>query len=224
MIDLVDNLIRKDIEEGVTNGSGAEVSFDPPSKDWSTRRSVPTVNIYLYDIREETNRRVSGIVEDRNENGVVVRRRMPIRHFRLSYLITAWTNRPEDEHRLLSSILIRLLRREFFTPEEAGGPFAQMHLPIMIQVGKPHSDERQVPEIWNSLGRELKPSLDLRITVPIDPDIDMPFGPPAVGGVAFTIDAPNLGIDDETFSTKKQSQNDSNKDASATDAVDFTKR
>lgn len=206
MIDLVDNLIRRDIEEGVTDGSGAEVSFDPPSKDWSTRRSVPTVNVYLYDIREETNRRVSGIVEDRDQSGVVVRRRMPIRHFRLSYLITAWTNRPEDEHRLLSSILVQLLKREFFSPEEAGGPFAQMHLPIMVQVGKPHSDERQVPEIWSSLGRELKPSLDLRITIPIDPAIDMPFGPPASGGVAFSIDAPNLGIDDESFSTKKVRQ------------------
>ena len=41
MIDLVDSLVRGVIEGGVINGSGAEVSFDPPTKDWSARRSTP---------------------------------------------------------------------------------------------------------------------------------------------------------------------------------------
>ena len=40
----------------------------------------------------------------------VIARHLPPRHFKLSYLVTAWTQRPEDEHRLLSSLLGCFLR------------------------------------------------------------------------------------------------------------------
>ena len=197
MIDLVDSLVRGVIEDGVVNGSGAEVSFDPPTKDWSARRSTPTVNVYLYDIREEQNRRAAGVVESRDDAGQVTRRRVPIRYFRLSYLLTAWTQRPEDEHRLLSALLAQFMRMPYFAPEAAGEPFASTGLPIMVSVGIPPNDERQVPEIWASLGRELKPSIDLRVVMPFDPQIDLPFGPPVTEQPTFAIAAPDIGVEAE---------------------------
>jgi hypothetical protein len=43
-------------------------------------------------------------VSVRDERDVIVRRRQPPRWFRLSYLVTAWTKQPQDEHRLLSAV------------------------------------------------------------------------------------------------------------------------
>ena len=203
MIDLVDTLVRGVIESGVINGSGAEVTFDPPTKEWSARRSTPTVNVYLYDIREESNRRAAGVVESRDDAGLVTKRRVPIRHFRLSYLLTAWTQRPEDEHRLLSALLSQFMRTPFFSPEAAGEPFASSGLPIMVSVGVPPNDERQVPEIWASLGRELKPSIDLRVIMPFDPQIDLPFGPPVTDQPAFSLSAPQIGVEPETVRARE---------------------
>ena len=42
----------------------------------------------------------------------VVARHLPPRYFKLSYLLTAWTQRPEDEHRLLAALLPCFLRNE----------------------------------------------------------------------------------------------------------------
>ncbi|MGW3245197.1 Pvc16 family protein [Streptomyces sp. NPDC001070] len=48
-------------------------------------------------------------------------RRRPPRWFRLPYLITAWTARTEDEHRLLSAVLSGLLPHEALPPEYLEG-------------------------------------------------------------------------------------------------------
>ncbi len=218
MIDVVDSLLRGVIETGVVSASGAEISFDPPTRDWSARRSAPTVNVYLYDIREEGNRRTSGVVENRDEDGKIIRRQVPVRHFRLSYLLTAWTQRPEDEHRLLSGMLAQFLKTGFFTPEQAGEPFASTGLPIMLYAGVPPTDERQVPEIWSSLGRELKPSIDLRVVVPFDPDIALPLGPPVARPPVFSISAPDIGIGREGFTDRESSR-----DGDGSDQADAVK-
>ena len=74
--------------------------FDAPTKDWAARRTTPTIDVYLYDIREDLRRRQLGMTGVRDAEGKVVSHRQPPRFFKLSYLLTAWTQRPEDEHRL----------------------------------------------------------------------------------------------------------------------------
>src|SRR5205823_455041 len=83
--------------------SGVDVSFDAPTKDWSARRNTPTVDLYLYDIREDLVRREVMWEPVRGKDGMVSGRKPPLRRFKFSYLVTAWTQRPEDEHRLFSS-------------------------------------------------------------------------------------------------------------------------
>src|SRR3712207_8546461 len=50
-------------------------------------------------------------------NGMIEARHSPPRYFKFSYLITAWTQRPEDEHRLLSAVLRCFLRYEVIPSE-----------------------------------------------------------------------------------------------------------
>ena len=123
----------------------------------------------------------------RDANGTVTRRHQPPRRFRLAYLVTAWTQRPEDEHRLLSSLLACFLRNPFIKAEDLEAPLNEADLPVYIEVGQPASQERSLADIWSALGGELKPSLDLVVIAPIVVDSSAYIGPPVQEG-------PSIGI------------------------------
>ena len=86
---------------------------------------MPTIDVYLYDIREDLRRRERGLV-NQYENNRVTTRHLPPRHFKLSYLVTAWTQRPEDEHRLLSALLSCFLRHDAIPPDLVTGPVGRV--------------------------------------------------------------------------------------------------
>jgi len=115
----VDSALRALIERdaGIRD---VEVVFDAPTRDWAGRRTGPTIDIYLYDIREDLRRRERGVLNEYNQDQTrIIGRHLPPRHFKLSYLVTAWTQRPEDEHRLLSALLTTFLRFEALPPNSS---------------------------------------------------------------------------------------------------------
>jgi hypothetical protein len=162
----VDETLGEIVKRDVLNGSNVEISFEAPSRDWASRRSSPTLNFYLYDITEDLSRRDLNIQETRNEQGRVVSRRVPDKRFRLAYLVTAWTQRPQDEHRLLSSVLTCFLRFDALPAEDLKGSLAAAGNAIRVTVGQPLPKDRQLSDIWSALGGELKPSLDLVVIAP----------------------------------------------------------
>jgi Pvc16 N-terminal domain len=180
MIELFDETLRDLVAREVTNGGGVEVSFEAPTKDWSTRRSVPTLDLYLYDLREDLTRREIQWAEVRNEAGHVVGRRPPPRRYRLSYLVTAWTQRPEDEHGLLSACLASFLRHETLPPAELAGALAEQPVPVELEVALPPGPDRSLADVWTALGGELKPSLDLVALVPFVVARETKAGPPVL--------------------------------------------
>lgn len=182
MIHDVDEALRALMERDALDGSGVEVSFDAPTKTWAAARTAPVVNVYLFDIREDTDRRGIQYEEVRGEVGgrpTVLERRMPPRMFALSYLVTAWTQRPEDEHRLLSALLGAFLRHPVVPAELTEAVSA----PLRMTVGLSASKERAVSEVWNALGGELKPSLEVVVTTPVDPQRRQEVGPLVTGRV-----------------------------------------
>ncbi|KGN41274.1 DUF4255 domain-containing protein [Knoellia aerolata] len=182
MISAIDEALRGLIRSDVLDGSDVEVVLDAPTKDWAARRNAPTIDVYLYDIREDLRRRERGWVDVRGPDGSVVRRRPAPRHFKMSYLVTAWTQRPEDEHRLLSSLLRCFLKYDALPPELVVGPIAEAGLPVPVSVGLPPPEDRGFADVWSSLGGELKPSLDLVVIAPVEIGIDFPAGPPVQEG------------------------------------------
>ncbi|MEV6540515.1 DUF4255 domain-containing protein [Streptomyces sp. NPDC051665] len=187
MIHEVDEVLGDLIGGGALAGSGIEVSFDAPTRDWAARRNTPTINTYLYDIREDVHRRQRGHVAVRDERDVVVKRRQPPRWFRLSYLVTAWTKRPQDEHRLLSAVLSTLIPRELLAPDELPGSLSQLGLSVPISVAGIQTESRSLAEIWSALGGELKPSLDLVVTAPFPAYPEYDAGPPVTEGAAVRV-------------------------------------
>lgn len=166
MINEVDAGIRALIRRDAVNGGEVEVAFDAPTTEWASKRSAPTVDVYLFDIREDVNRRLVELEPVRDEDGAVIGRRRPPRRYRLSYLITAWTQRPEDEHRLLSSVLHAFLPHEELPKDVLEGALADEPQPIYLTIGHPPPAERSIGEIWSAMGGELKPSLELVLSAP----------------------------------------------------------
>src|SRR5690242_6568989 len=178
MIHEVDEALRRLVREEALDGSDVDVVFDAPTKDWAARRNAPTVNVYLYDIREDLRRRERGWSEQRGPDGVVVARKPSPRYFKLSYLVTAWVQRPEDEHRLLDSLLRAFLRYDAIPQDMVTGPLAEPGLVVPLLVGLPPPEDRAFADVWSALGGELKPSLDIVVVAPIDTGIVFEVGPP----------------------------------------------
>lgn len=188
MIHDVDQLLEKLVKKDALNGSSVELVFEAPTKDWVARRSGPAVDLYLYDIREDLERRVPAWEDVKDAAGQqTTDRRLPPRRYRLAYLVTAWTQRPEDEHRLLSSLLSCFIRNAMLKPEELDGTLAEPNLPVYIDVAQPPSQDRSLADVWSALGGELKPSLDVVVTAPMNVGRTAPYGPPVLIG-------PSIGL------------------------------
>lgn len=184
----VDSALQALVEREAIGTRDVDVVFDAPTKDWAERRNSPTVDIYLYDIREDLRRRVRGLINEYSPEDVVVARHLPARHFKLSYLITAWTQRPEDEHRLLSSLLTCFLRFEAIPTDLLEGSLAELDLPVPMTIGLPPPEDRSFADVWSALGGELKPSLDLVVSAPIDTGQRFTAGPPVLEETKLSIE------------------------------------
>lgn len=197
MIHEIDEALRRLVKEEALPSSAVEVVFDAPTKEWAARRNAPTVNVYLYDIREDLRRRSRGLVNEYDEHGKVLRRVMPPRYIKLSYLVTAWTQRPEDEHRLLSALLLSFIRFDALPASLLTGSVARLGMPVPMTVALPPPEDRAFADVWTALGGELKPSLDVVISTPIDSGRYFPAAPTAEEGLQVDLSDLDSGEADD---------------------------
>jgi hypothetical protein len=200
----VDESLRALAERDIINGAGAEVAFDAPTRDWATRRNTPTLNFYLYEIREDLERRFSQYEERRDDEGLVAERKLPPRRFKLCYLVTAWTQRPEDEHRLLSTVISCFIRFDALPIDVLRGELATQDYPVRVTVGLPLPAERSISDVWSALGGELKPSLDLIVTAPFQSGRERPFGPPVLEEPRLGVSASGVEIAEHVVRRRRQ--------------------
>ncbi len=166
MIQDVDETLRTLIKREALPGSQVEIAFDAPTRDWSSRRNAPTINLFLYDIREDMTRRDAAMAPVFSNEGHVAGHTPIPRRFKLSYLLTAWTQRPEDEHLLLSACLGTLIRFDVLAPADMEGALAEQSIPALVTVALPLGPDRSIADIWSAMGGEMKPSLDVVVTAP----------------------------------------------------------
>ncbi|WP_326671674.1 DUF4255 domain-containing protein [Streptomyces sp. NBC_01257] len=183
MIHEVDEGLRLLLVDAGLQDSGVDLVFDAPTRDWSARRNAPTVSIFLYGIREDATRRRTGTSEEYDEEGVVTGRRTPSRWFELTYLLTAWTNRPQDEHRLLSEVLRCLIHTDVLPSRMLTGSLAELGTTVEMEAASAGSGDRpSTVDVWSALGGELKAAIDLRVWAPLA-GVTEPAGPPVTEGL-----------------------------------------
>ena len=166
-------LLRRELERH--GFDGVEVAFDAPSREWSGQLSSPTVNLFLYDLRESQDARQSEWSTQRG-NGQAREVRPPMM-MECSYAVTAWTQAVEDEHRLLSQVLGVLfafpsLPVDAMTPRMAG---LADRFPVEGRIAQAKADGKA--DFWNAVGGQYKASLDYVITIACESGVAMERGP-----------------------------------------------
>ena len=135
MISDVDAALSALLREEVLRGQSADIAFDAPTTEWAARRNGPVVDVFMYDIREDVERRDAAAQPVRDQRGRITGHRPGPRYFRLSYLLTAWTSRPEDEHHLLGQMLENLVRFDRIPAAHLSGRLADEQ--VVLQVALP---------------------------------------------------------------------------------------
>ena len=104
MIDDLDEALRDLlVRELPIRNNEVDITFDQPKRDWAARLSRPTLNLYLYDLREnlKLRREASQREIERRPSSVISLR--PAIRMDLNYLVTAWATS--------GSLLIMAFRR-----------------------------------------------------------------------------------------------------------------
>ncbi len=161
-----------------------EIAFEAPAKDWSSQLSTPTVNLFLYDLRESRDHRHRAIDERRTNAGAFERR--PPLILECSYALTAWTQAVEDEHRLLSQLLTILYSYQRLPAEALSGRLSNgaQRYPILGRVGQAKAEGKA--DFWNAVGGQYKASLDYIVTLSCEAGTAYERGP-EVGGLTVNV-------------------------------------
>jgi hypothetical protein len=154
-------LLKRELERH--GFDGVEIAFDAPAREWSSQLSSPTVNLFLYDLRESQENRPVEWRQDRGNGGA--REVRPPMIMECSYAVTAWTQAVEDEHRLLSQVLAVMFAFPTLPDDVLHGRLAdgaQLH-PIAGKIAQPKADGKA--DFWNAVGGQYKASLDYVVSL-----------------------------------------------------------
>ena len=146
-----------------------DISFDAPRRDWSARLNRPTLNLFLYDLRENKQMRQLGNPWEvtRNDDGSITERRRA-RHVDMFYIISAWAMHSEDEHRLLGRTLMALFRNPILPDDLLPQIFQDESMRANIEVAQSNSLERPT-ELWGVMGNELRPVIVCQVGIAMNP-------------------------------------------------------
>jgi hypothetical protein len=153
---------------------GVDIAFDAPSKEWSSKLTNPTVDMFLYDLRE-AGERADLTPTERRANGQATITAPPLR-LELSYAVTAWTKAVEDEHRLLSQVLAILFSHRQLPPDVLEGLLdgGTSLRSAETSVGRPREEKS---DFWTSVGGQYKASIDFVVHTTMQSGVSTTRGP-----------------------------------------------
>jgi hypothetical protein len=165
-------LLRAELE--VHGFEGVDVAFDAPAREWSGQLSKPTVNVFLYDLRETEALRTSEWSRTQRDGRTFEGR--PPMVMEASYAVTAWTQAVEDEHRLLSQVLAVLFAYPEIPHEKLNGRLANgsQTWPIKARIGQGKGEKS---DFWTAVGGQYKVSLDYVVRLSVESGARLERGP-----------------------------------------------
>lgn len=168
MIADLDETIRQLLisEIPIKNGE-IDIAFEQPKREWSARLNRPTINLFLYDLRENINLRQHQW-ETAATNGVTVNRKRAPYRLDCFYMMTCWASEPEDEHRLMSRSVLAMLRHPVLPRDYLTGYLVDQPFEIAPQMVR-HDRLTNPAELWGALDNEIRPGVSYIITLAFDP-------------------------------------------------------
>lgn len=158
-------------EEGKIPRNDIDIAFDTPTGEWSASLNRPTLSVWCFDMRENVHRRVAGLDTRADRGANHGRHQMPARRIDLSYLVTAWARKVEDEHMLIWRALQTLKRFPIFRPEDCEGDLQYQKQNMPVFVAEPNELGINMTDLWSVLENQMKLGFVTIVTVELDPEI-----------------------------------------------------
>jgi hypothetical protein len=153
----------------VKNGE-IDIKFDQPNREWSAKLTKPTINFFLYDIRENVELRQARYQKINNGSVRENLAKMKKAPHRLDcyYMLTTWAAEAEDEHRLMTRALMSLFRHPILPEHLLVGTLQHPQYPISTLLAR--NEKLQNPaEVWSALDNEMRPAINYTATIALDP-------------------------------------------------------
>jgi uncharacterized protein DUF4255/carboxypeptidase family protein len=147
--------------------SSATIAFDRPVDGFNPGQT--TVDLFLYDVRENMELRSNEPLVTRANGGVAIHP-APLR-IACSYLVTAWpvggTELPLQEHRLLGQALRVLSRHPQIPASALKGQLVGQQPPLPMMTAR--TDGLKEPhEFWAAIGNKMRASIVVTATIGMD--------------------------------------------------------
>jgi len=157
-------------QAGHIDPDAVDIVFEAPARAWIASLTRPTLDFFLYDLEENTERRQTAVQTSRgNGHGV---HRLPPRRLDLHYMVSALTADVGDEHLLLWRTLVTLMQHPTIPAELLPAEIRALELPVLTAVDKPKDSARAL-DIWSAFDTAPRPALLCTVTVPVDLDIEL---------------------------------------------------
>ncbi len=175
MFDDLDRTLTQLLKQGLPSNVVQQVSlsFAPPDDSFPPSSvSLPAIDLFLYDIRENRDLRSKEWELERRSDGTALRRRPPVR-VDCSYLITAWPSKASstpayDEHMLLGEVLKVLLRYPTIPDQVLQGSLKGQDPKMPAATIQP-GQLQSMGEFWQALGGKAKAALNYTVTIALEP-------------------------------------------------------
>lgn len=155
--------------EGKLNKKEIDISFEQPTSEWSARLSRPTLNFWCFDLRENVKLRTMD--RQYTRNGTTAKTTFPPRRMDLSYLVTAWARKVEDEHQLLWRALAVLKRFTNLVPAECEGILRYQTRDIPLTVADMTDNPINLVDLWSVMDNQMRLGFITVATVELDTEI-----------------------------------------------------
>jgi hypothetical protein len=145
---------------------GAEIVFERPLDPFNPGST--TVDVFLYDLRENLELRLNEVTTSRVGNQIVTH--PASLRLACSYLVTAWpvggADIPFQEQKLLTQVLRVLSHYPIIPKSFLQGTLVGQDPPLPMVTLHPDA-LKNLAEFWSSLGSKLKPSLTVTVTISV---------------------------------------------------------
>ena len=153
---------------GQIESQEVDIRFEAPTKDWVASLTRPTINLFLFDVQENTEKRETNVQTVRS-NGKA-ERRLPPRRFDLRYMVSALATEIADEHDLLWRMLATLMKYQQLPQEVLPESLRSLEPPLTTRIGN-REEGSNFLDIWSALGTPPHPALCYIVTAPLDLDV-----------------------------------------------------
>jgi uncharacterized protein DUF4255 len=185
----IEALLKAELPADVA--SQVSIGFATPDDSFPPQGfSLPAINLFLFEIRENAALRDTEPTRERRADGTAVLVPPPV-HIDCHYLVTAVATKQSgseselDEHRILGAALKVLLRHRVLPSGVLQGSLAGKTPPVRASAARQDAHPSGI-DLWQALKGKPRASLHYTLTVPVDvrdaEELARPVAALAVGG------------------------------------------